>query len=348
MYKVALIGCGNIARTKHALALAKQPDVELVGFFDLSTQAAEALAKEFGSKEAKIYQCVDDVFEDSNIDIVHICTPNNTHAEYSIRAMRGGKHVMCEKPMATTVSDAEKMVRVSEETGKQLSVSYQHRYRTQYQFLKKEVDSGKLGEIYYAKAHAVRRRGVPTWGNFLDKQVQGGGSLIDIGTHALDLVLHLMGNYDVESVSGTSYQKFKNKKDTGNQWGNWDPEVFDVDDSSFGFIRMKNGSTVLLESSWCLNTLDSGVAEVTLCGTNAGADTRQGLRLNGDRNNELYTEVMEFKDEHANEIEARQWIESLKNNTPPYVTARQGLVVTRVLDAIYRSAETGKQIYLDD
>ena len=138
--------------------------------------------------------------------MIHVCTWNVSHCEITCAALEAGKHVMCEKPMAITGEDARKMVETAKRTGKKLTIGYQNRLRQDTQFLRGVVDAGELGEIYVAKAHAVRRRGVPTWGVFTDKEKQGGGPLIDIGTHALDLTLWYMGNYEVESVTGSVFE----------------------------------------------------------------------------------------------------------------------------------------------
>lgn len=169
-------------------------------------------------------------------------TPNSTHAEVSIAAMESGKHVMCEKPMAKTYAEAKAMVDVAHRTGKVLNIGYQCRYRADAQYLKQACEDGELGDIYFAKALAVRRRAVPTWGVFLDKDKQGGGPLIDMGTHALDMTLWMMDNYEVESVTGSTFQKLADQTNTGNRWGDWDPAKFTVEDSAFGFIKMKNGA----------------------------------------------------------------------------------------------------------
>lgn len=344
--RIAIIGCGNIARIKHATALSKIKEVSLVGFYDANIETARALSADYGSEDAIVYNSEIDLLATSDIDVVHICTPNSTHAQLSIAAMRSGKHVMCEKPMATNIADAQEMLKVSEETGKTLSISYQNRFSDSNRYLKKEVESGRLGDVYVTKAHAIRRRGIPTWGSFLNKEVQGGGALIDIGTHALDLAFYMMDNYEVDSVMGTSYDKFKNQKQTGNAFGDWEAKDYTIDDASFGFIRMKNGATVFLESSWALNITDEGEAKVTLCGSSAGADTRNGLCINGVRHNKLFSEHVGLNDslEESSLNEARQWVDALLNGTTPEVSAQQALVVSQVLDAIYQSAQSGELV----
>ena len=249
------------------------------------------------------------------------------------------------------------MVETAERTGKKLTIGYNNRFRPDSQYLHNVCKQGDLGEVYYARAHAIRRRAVPTWGVFLDEEKQGGGPLIDIGTHALDLTLWMMDNYKPKSVMGTTYHKLGQKKDAANAWGSWDPEKFTVEDSAFGFITMENGATIVLESSWALNTLDIDEAKCSLSGTEGGADMKDGLRINGENFSKLYTTNVELgaggvafydgKAESDSDLEARLWVESIVNNTEPIVKPAEALVVTQILEAIYESAKTGKAVYFD-
>ena len=249
IYKVGIVGCGGIANGKHMPALKKLENVQMVAFCDIILERAEKAAAEFGSEDALIFTDYRELVALPELDVVHVLTPNKSHAPISIAAMENGKHVMCEKPMAKTVEDARAMVEAAKRTGKKLTIGYQNRHRNDSLYLKKLIEDGELGDIYYAKAHAIRRRAVPTWGVFLNEEEQGGGPLIDIGTHALDLTLWEMNNYEPAFVVGKTYRKLADKKDAANAWGPWDPEKFTVEDSAFGFITMKNGATIVLEAS---------------------------------------------------------------------------------------------------
>ena len=356
-FRVGIVGCGGIANGKHMPALKALPNVKMVAFCDLIRERAEKALKEYGAEGAKIYDTYEELVADPTIDVVHVLTPNKAHAPISIAAMEAGKDVMCEKPMAKTAEDARAMVAAAKRTGKTLTIGYQNRFRPDSLYLKKCCEAGDLGEVYYARAHAIRRRAVPTWGVFLDEEAQGGGPLIDIGTHALDLTLWEMNNYEVESVMGSVYRKLADTKDAANAWGPWDPEKFTVEDSAMGFIKMKNGATIVLEASWALNTLDIDEAKTSLCGTKAGADMRDGLRINGERFSKMYVTKPEleaggvaFYDgtvKDAKDVEAEQFYAALENGTQPTVLPEQALVVTEVLEAIYTSAKTGKPVFFD-
>ena len=179
--------------------------------------------------------------------------------------------------------------------------------------------------------------------------------MIDIGTHALDLTLWTMNNYKPKMVVGTSYHKLGKMKNAANAWGPWDPEKFTVEDSAFGFIVMEDGATIVLESSWALNTLAVGEAKTTLCGTSGGADMWDGLRINGEEFGKTYTKTpdlgkggvafYEGKSETPSDREARLWIDSILNDTDPVVLPEQAYVVTQILEAIYESAATGKPVF---
>ncbi|OJU15738.1 MAG: oxidoreductase [Clostridiales bacterium 43-6] len=357
--KIGIIGCGGIAKGKHMPALKKESArVEMVAFCDIIPEKAEEAAKEFGTPDAKVYTDYKELLADETIDVVHVLTPNRMHGPITVDSLYAGKHVMCEKPMAKTAADARAMVEAAKKTGKKLTIGYQNRFRPDSIYLKKLVDRGDLGEIYFAKAHAIRRRAVPTWGVFCNEYEQGGGSLIDIGTHALDITLWMMNNYKPKAVMGTAFKKLGKQKETGNAWGDWDTDNFTVEDSAFGYITMEDGATIFLESSWALNTLEEGEAITTLCGTKAGADMRDELRINKSDMGTLTTVkpnlsgkgVAFFSASNKKpsaDVECSQWIDCVLNDTDPVVLPEQALVVTEILEAIYESNKTGKAVYFE-
>ena len=186
--QIAVIGCGGIANQKHFPALTSQKEqCDIVAFCDIEEERAKKACETYGAEGAKYYTDYHELLKDPDIDVVHVCTPNVAHCPITVDAFGAGKHVMCEKPMAATTEDAQKMMDAWKKSGKKFTIGYQNRFRSDSQTLKRACDDGKLGEVYFAKAHAVRRRAVPTWGVFPDKSKQGGGPLIDIGTHALEI-----------------------------------------------------------------------------------------------------------------------------------------------------------------
>ena len=355
--KVGMIGCGGIAGGKHLPALAKVSAVKMVAFCDIIEDRAAKHAEKFGVPGAKVYKDYRAMLGAEKLDVVHVCTPNISHAEITVAALEAGCHVMCEKPMAKTAEGARLMVDAAKRTGKKLTIGYQNRFRTDSRYLKSYCDAGGLGEVYFAKAHALRRRAVPTWGVFLDEEAQGGGPLIDIGTHALDLTLWMMNNYEPEFAVGTTYHKLGQREHCANPWGPWDPKKFTVEDSAFGFIKFRNGATVFLESSWALNMRVTDEAICTLCGTEAGADMWDGLHINGERFGKMYVEKAQLEPgsvpfysghgENPQDLEAQMWIDAVLNDTDPVVLPEQALVVTEILEAIYKSNSTGQPVYFN-
>lgn len=361
--KIGMIGCGGIANQKHFPALKNCEDLaELVAFCDVKVERAEKAAAEYGIEGAQVTADYTELLANPEVEVVHVCTPNVSHSEITVAAFEAGKHVYVEKPMSHSTEEAEKMVAAWKKAGTKFTVGYQNRFRAEVQNLHAACEAGDLGEIYYAKAHAVRRRAVPTWGVFPDKSQQGGGPLIDIGTHALDITLWCMDDYEVESISGSVYEKLGHlpQATEGNLFGPWDPETYEVEDSAMGFIKMKSGATIMLEAAWAINLLDSREASTTLCGTKAGAEVRSGMSYpknelvyNRGRNGQLMEETLTPAGEVAyfgggageeGTLDARQWLEAIVNDTEPLVKPEQALAVTRILDSIYKAAATGTEV----
>ena len=364
-FNVAIIGCGGIANNKHMPALKANADLcQMTAFCDIVRERAEKAAAEYGTEDAKVYTDYNELLKDETIDIVHVCTPNVVHCPVTVAAFAAGKHVLCEKPMAHSTEDAKKMIDAWKASGKKFTIGYQNRFRHEVQMLKKCCENGELGEIYYGKAHAVRRRAVPTWGVFPNKALQGGGPLIDIGTHALDITLWCMDNYKPVSVTGQVFYKLGHLQEAteGNAFGPWDPETYEVEDSAMGFIKMEDGSVINLEASWALNVRESKEASTTLCGTKAGAEILSGMSyqedqliINRGHCGELTEETIsaagnvayfEGTNGEPGTLEARQWLEAIRDDTEPLVKPEQAFVVTQILEAIYKSADTGKEVLL--
>jgi predicted dehydrogenase len=370
----AIVGCGFIANGKHLASMARRDDVEVVAFCDLILEKAQAAAKQFGTPDALV--CIDyrDVMARQDIDVVHVCTPNSSHAEISIAALQSGKHVMCEKPMAKTAAEAKAMLEACKAAGKLLTIGYQNRFREDSLFMKNLCATGELGDVYFAKALATRRRGVPVWGVFMDKEKQGGGPLIDLATHALDLTLWMMDNYEPTSVLGSTFDKIARMGSSANIMGPWDPAKFEVEDSAFGLVKFKNGATVVVESSWALNMIVSNEAMTMLCGTKAGADMfppdgpvvrtsdwqaapAHYVRVNGENNGKLFVQNYTMggtfladggKPEQfvGGMKELDVWLKAVRGEDDLVVKPEQAYKVTCVLEAIYESALANDVVHM--
>ncbi len=354
--KVGIIGCGGIANGKHMPSLRALPNVEMVAFCDIIPEKAQKAAKEFGTPDARVYTDYRELLKDESIEVVHVCTPNREHADISVDALYAGKHVMCEKPMAKTAADARRMYEAAVATGKKLSIGYQHRHKVAAQVAKEYIEKGELGEIYYANCYALRRRGTPNWGVFLNEEEQGGGPIIDIATHSLDLTLYLMNNYEPQMVMGKTHKKLEHPE-AGNIWGDSGVSTTPLEEAACAFILMKNGATIMLETSWALN-LDEPIGEgsCNLCGSRAGLRVRGNeLHLNKVEHNRPVNIQVDTSaggvafyagaSSSPQQVEAARWIDSIVNDTEPVCLPRQALVVSEILEAIYTSSKTGKPVY---
>ena len=358
--RIGIIGCGGIANGKHLPALKAINRADIVAFCDLIEERAIKAAKEYGTPDAKVYTDYKELLKDESIDVCYVLTPNRSHADLTCDALRAGKHVMCEKPMAKTAADARRMVETARETGKKLTIGYQHRHKAESQYVKSCIERGDLGEIYYSKAYAIRRRGTPNWGVFLNEYEQGGGPLIDIGTHSLDLTLYLMNNYKPRMVVGTKYKKVENPE-CGNPWGGWKEGENTMEDAAFGFIVMENGATIILKATWALNTCEPvPEGSVMIAGTKAGAQIKgydEKTNINKDEFNRLVDIVPDLSSggvafydgvkETPPITEQRRWYDALYNDTDPVVLPEQACVVSEILEAIYTSAKTGEPYYFN-
>ena len=354
--KIGIIGCGGIANGKHMPALSRIPNVKMVAFCDLIPERAEKARTKYGTPDAKVYVDYKELLKDEEIEVVHVLTPNREHAQITVDALYAGKHVMCEKPMAKTAADARRMYEAAVATGKKLTIGYQHRQKPQSIYAKRYIDSGALGEIYYANCYAIRRRGTPNWGVFLDAEAQGGGPIIDIATHSPDLTLYLMNNYEPEMVVGRTHKKLEHPE-AGNIWGDNGVSTTPLEEAACAFIRMKNGATIMLETSWALNTsepIEEG--SCTLCGSKEGLQIKNNVlkinKIEFDRQTETKVDTnaggvafYSGASSNAIDVEAANWIRSIIEDTDPVVMPKQALVVSEILEAIYESSKTGKPVY---
>ncbi|WP_203567592.1 Gfo/Idh/MocA family protein [Aestuariimicrobium ganziense] len=357
--RVGVIGLGFIAHYKHLPGLAAvADDVDIIAFCDFEEEKREKYIKEYGVEDSYTTDDWKKVVADESLDAVYVLTWNVSHAEITCAALEAGKHVLCEKPMAISSEEAEKMVETAKRTGKILTIGYQNRFRDDVQMARKAVDDGVLGDVYVSKAHAIRRRGVPTWGVFTDVEKQGGGPLIDIGTHALDLALWLSNNYEVDSVTGSVFHKIA-EMPYGEAGSNFPQDNFSTEDSAFGYVKMKNGAMIFLEAAWAINFAHSREAAVTLAGTKGGVE----LDHDGDAvmkatiNNVVAGRTVTTQPAATRFFspggstaspeavaEQKTFIGAIRDGKDLVVLPEQALVVTRVLEAIYNSAKSGDPV----
>ncbi len=350
--KIGLIGTGGIAQSCHIPGYQSLPDeCEIVWACDTNEEVAKKVAAEHGI--ANVTTNYQDVLSDASVDAVSITTPNKFHKQPTIDSLKAGKHVLCEKPLAMNGPEARDMCKAARDSGKILQVALQQRFSGAGQFMRKFIADGGMGEIYYARAQALRRRGVPAWGVFIDKEQQGGGPLIDIGVHILDFTLTMMGYPKPVSASGMTWDTLGKNPELYNMWGDYDRTKFTVEDMAVGFIRFENDAVVVLESSFMSN-LDGNPYGTQLFGTKAGArmyfdQQFKGLEIYTEQNGQLFNmtpiNVPDVKSPHTEEIVA--FVRAIQSNGPSPVPGEQGLILNAIFDALYKSAETRTEEKID-
>jgi len=348
--RLGILGAGNIAKS-HLQTLVKMEEFAVLGIADVYRPAAEQRAQEFGL--ARIYESPDELLDDEAIDAVVICVPNKFHAPQTIRALRSGKHVMVEKPMGINAQAAKEILLAQRSSGNIVMVTHQRRWEPLNIQLKEQVSKGALGEIYHAKTGWMRRKGIPGWGTwFTQKAESGGGPLIDIGVHMLDLTLYLMGNPKPVSVFGSTYAEFGPKRKGIGTWGkpNWDG-FFDVEDLATALIKMENGSSLSLDVSWAVHTDTDNKAYIQLMGSEGGASIRGNsgklLTEKFDMPLDVDLNPAQDADEGVRVRMYKHFIECVREGKEPISNAYTGYTNNLILEAIYESSRTGSEVKLD-
>lgn len=353
--KIGIIGSGGIAQSCHLPGYASVLDeCEVVAVCDVNPetakQAAEKVAEIFGVP--RIYSDYRELLADKAIDAVSVTTPNKYHMQPTIDALAAGKNVLCEKPMAMNADEARQMCAVAKKSGKILQVALQSRFSGPGRFMKTYIDGGNMGDIYFARAQALRRRGVPGWGVFIEKDKQGGGPLIDIGVHILDFTLFMMGYPKPVSASGKTWDMLGKDPSLFNYWGDYDRDKFTVEDFAVGLVKFDNGSVISLESSF-MGNLDGDPFTTQLFGTKAGATVKvwgeNPIQIFTEQNRQVFNvtpvNIPDVKSAHTAEVQA--FVDAIQNNKPSPVPGENGLTLNAIFDAIYKSSESGREQQVD-
>lgn len=342
--RVAVIGAGQIARTSHLPAYQKMEGVDIVAVCDNRIEAARNLAEEFHVPAA--YDDDRRMEEECHPDLVSICVPNRFHCDLTLQALRSGAHVLCEKPPAISVQEAEDMERTARESGRLLTYGFHLRYSDQVRKLKSRIEDGDLGTVYAAEARWLRRRGIPGWGQFTNKEVQGGGPLIDIGAHVLDLAAYLLGYPEADYVCADMYDRIGRSEHQGFM-GEWDPSKYSVEDALFGQIHFINGTVLRIDTSFALNMKEKDIRSVRIFGDRRGASLFPLAFYSGNTEDSLCDICDPDQQEgDLHEKELRSFVAACRGEAPLLVTAEQGTYIQRLIGALYNSAESGKPVYL--
>ncbi len=340
--RYGFIGAGGIAGT-HMQELAKRDDVEFVAMADVSGDAMAGIRERYEVQhEFSDYR---KMLRDERLDAVSVCTPNQFHMRHTIDALKAGCDVLCEKPLAMNAREGARMVATAEELHRKLAIGFQYRYNPRTTFLKRAAEEGQLGRIVYARVQALRRRGIPNWGVFGRKEVQGGGPLIDIGVHALEMTHYVMGSPTPVSAVGDIFSYLGNKRSdrVESVWKGWDWKHHTVEDLAVGRIRFEDGAVLTLEAGWAAH-IEKNIWTFELMGEEGGATWDPPRIFRDEAGHMVDKSPAWLPDSRSDGMFKRKmfnFVEHCLYDEPLLARGEDGLAVQKMLDAIYRSAERG-------
>jgi predicted dehydrogenase len=351
--RVGVIGCG--VGLFHLEGYAAEPRAKVVALAGLDTERCRGLARQFDVEA--VYGDYSELLADPTIDAVSVGVPNHLHLPVCLAALEAGKHVLVEKPLARNAEEGGRMVQAARERGKVLAIAFNRRHRHDVALLKQHIAAGKLGRIYYAKAFWMRRAGIPGFGSWFTRQeLAGGGPLIDLGVHVLDMALYLMGNPRVLSVSAATYAELGPRGRgawSGSRFKNDVAQPYEVEDLATAFIRLKDGATLHLETCWAAYTGVTDEFGVSLFGNEGGAEIHvkdyaltDTLRVFGDFEGVPSDAMPRLQKTHGHTEIIHSFVDAILTGAPMSPSGDEGLERTRLIDAIYRSAALSREVEL--
>ncbi|MBC5690606.1 Gfo/Idh/MocA family oxidoreductase [Mediterraneibacter sp. NSJ-55] len=342
--RMALIGAGQIAQATHIPNYISMPEVELAGICDVRIETARKAADAFHIPQ--YFDSSTKMLRELKPDAVTVCVPNKFHYQTVMEALNRGCHVLCEKPPAITAEEAEQMEKKAHEKGCLLSYGFHLRSSEEVQFLHRAIEQGTLGELYHVEVKWRRRRGIPGWGNFIDKEIQGGGPLIDIGAHVLDSALYLLDYPRIDYVCAASSNRIGKTYHEG-LMGKWNPEKFTVEDGLFGFVKFKNGCSLEIQTSFALNQKEKDIRNILLYGDRSGAQLFP-LEIYGEEAGRLYDKTFPFTGQKDLHLELdRNFVQACLGRETLLVKPWQGTYIQSLIGILYESAETGRPVVCD-
>lgn len=338
--RVAFVGAGGIARAqmKH---LSKFADSQVVAAADVSEAALELVKQE--GHGANLYADWRAMLKQEKPDAVSVCTPNGLHAEPTIAALQAGCHVLVEKPLAMSAQEGQAMVDAAHKAGKQLVIAFQWRYHPHAQFLRAALNDGQFGKVLFMRCSAMRRRGIPNWGVFGRKELQGGGPLIDIGVHIMEMAHYVMGEPRPVAASGQIFQYLGNRPcEVACSWPDWDHKTYTVEDLAVGQVRFENGAVMQVEASFAAHAKDQW--NFRFMGEKGGAEF-DPLVVHTDERGYMVDKSPAFMPSYDwFESKMRAFVDTALHGKPSEAPGEAGLVIQKMIDAIYLSAETGREV----
>jgi len=338
--RVGIIGAGGISR-QHVKGYRKCPNAEVIATCDVVAERARAQAEEYGIP--RWFKSDTAMLKLDELDAVSVCTPNYAHKRVAVKALRAGKHVLVEKPIAMNAREAQAMIDAAREAGKKLQVGLDKRFAPDVQFAKRVISEGRIGEPYYGRSLSVRRRGVPSWGVFGQKKLQGGGPLIDIGVHSIDFTWFLMGCPKPVAVSGKTYETIGRTRGHVGQFGPWDWKTYTVEDFAAALVRFENGATMTVESAFCVN-LDRDVFGCHVAGEKGGVGISPlsvQIEMGGHLVDCTPNHLPRLSSYHA---EVAAFVDAIARDRPSRVPGEEIIWVQKIIDGIYASSKADKEV----
>ncbi|CAM3220507.1 Gfo/Idh/MocA family oxidoreductase [Paenibacillus lupini] len=349
--KVGIVGAGSISNM-HLQSYARNKDVDITAVCDLNENRAQDKAQQFGAKY--IFTDYQQMLAKAELDAISICTWNNSHAPISIAALDAGKHVLVEKPLCKTLAEALLVQEAVERSGKLLQVGFVRRYASNTAILKQFIDHGELGSIYFAKATCLRRLGNPG-GWFSDKERSGGGPLIDLGVHIIDLCWYLMGRPKVVSISGNTYHQLGNRSHIQHlsfyKAADYDARNNNVEDSANALIRFEGGASLLVDVSFTLHAKEDELT-VKIYGDKGGAEIEPKLAIVGEKYNTIVNlqpqvDNLSFDFNAGFQSEIDHFVDSCLGRKETLSPVQDGVEMMKMLCGIYESASSGREVRFD-
>jgi predicted dehydrogenase len=349
--RIGIVGAGNISKA-HLDGYMAKAEAEVVAICDINEERAKVRAKEYSIP--KIYTDYKEMMKDKDIDAVSVCTWNSTHAKISIEALNNGKNVLCEKPLCISVNEALEIEDAVKRSNKIFQVGFVRRYDVRTKMFKEFVDNGDLGDIYYAKTTCMRRYGNPG-GWFADVERSGGGPVIDLGVHFIDLCWYLMGRPKLKSVSANVYNKLGNRKNikylSAYKASDFDSDKNTVEDAANALVRFENGASMFVDVSYDVHGIENEELSVKLYGTKGGIVIEPNLHIITEKYNTILNIKPQMDSESFNWLdsfgaEMAAFVDACLNNGTTLSPIESGVEVMKLLCAIYESAAIGKEISL--
>jgi len=351
-FTIGFIGTGGISHA-HATGLTKVPGVQIVAGCDIKADALDRFCEKWG-KDIRRYKDYKEMLrKEKDLDAISVCTPNGVHCAPTIAALNAKKHVIVEKPMAMSAKEAKQMLAASVKNKRHLTIGFQWRFDKRSQMIRKQIEAGNFGKILYVRVQALRRRGIPNWGVFGQKKLQGGGPMIDIGVHCCEMAHYMMGSPKPVSATGNCWTYMGNKPmQAVCQWPDWDHKTYTVEDLAAGMVRFDNGAMMSVEASFCAH-IEKDVWNVQIMGEKGGANWELG-QVFTDQTGYMWNMTPSFLGGGGGangldwndifNVKMRSFVECARDGKPDIADGKYGVMVQQILDGIYSSSELGKEV----